>query len=140
MIDIKDVTRLISDTLDHFWPNIPVYLENQEGGFSEPSFYVHRICVNHTKDFTGWQNRMYSYQVIYFPPGIKPHEELDTMAEQLQSNLTEIPGYAKLINQDLAVEDEHLSMTFDLNIRAYPKEKDPPFGGMKYQGGVADGR
>lgn len=131
---------MISDTLDQHWPNIPVYLENQEGGFSEPSFYVHRIHVNHTKDFTSWQNRTYSYQVVYFPPELKPNEALDTMAEQLQSNLTEIPGYAKIINPNLTVEEDHLSMTFDINIRAYPEEKDPPFGGMKYQGGVADGR
>ncbi|WP_056992970.1 phage tail terminator family protein [Lacticaseibacillus saniviri] len=137
---MEDITNLIARTIKDRWPDLKLYRENQASGFSLPSFYLHRIRVTDNGQFMDYRQRVYSYQLVYFPPDSKPHAALDQMAEELMAYLIEVPNYAKLMNRQLEVQNDALSFTFDLNVRVVIVNHEPVQNEMEFKGGIKHGR
>lgn len=137
---MEDVTNLIAKRLKELWPDIPVFRENQTDGFPEPSFYVHRRPMTMKHAFSRIQERSYQFQIVYFPDPEKPHEDMDTMGEALESNFTEIPNYARLNGIEFEPADTELHMMFSVFVRAFPADDTVKQATMDYQGDIANGK
>ncbi len=137
---MEDITSLVVQTISNKLPDIPVYREKMPTAFSEPSFAVTRIGVSSKGEPNGYDMRMYSFDVGYFPNPTRPREDMDNMAEWLMVNLKTIePNYSAVINCDLNVTDGILHYTFDARARVRG-EFGPSFDKtLDYSGGIKNG-
>lgn len=120
----------IGAVLASICPDVPIYKENQKGGFKEPSFFVSSINTHTTPELFDRQKRTYSYQLVYFPTLDKPKADMERMQDFLLDNLTVLPDFATIRNREFQVVDGALTMTFDVVIRAYPKDDTPKQGSI----------
>lgn len=137
---MEDITSLVIKTIHNKLPDIPVYRENMPTAFSEPSFVVSRISVSGTGQPNGFDMRMYSFDIAYFPQPERPHEDMDLMAEWLMANLKVIePNYAKVINGGLQVTDNILHYTFDVRARVHAPFDELITQSLDFKGGLKNG-
>lgn len=137
---MEDITSLVIKTIHSKLPDIPVYRENMPTAFSEPSFVVSRIGTSVRGELNGFDMRMYSFDVAYFPQPKRPHEDMDLMAEWLMANLKVIePNYAKVINGELQVTDNILHYTFDVRARVHAPFDELITQSLDYSGGLKNG-
>lgn len=116
----------IGAVLASICPDVPIYKEDQKGGFKEPSFFVSSIGTGTLPELFDRQKRTYSYQLVYFPdPDDHPKAKMEQMQDSLLDNLTVLPQFATIRNREFQVVDGALTMTFDVVIRAYPKDDTP---------------
>lgn len=135
---MENVTRLVGETLAQYWPDITIYSEQQEDGFIEPSFFVHRINLAISPEFTGYQKRRYAFQVVYFPGADNINAKLDQMAEAL-AGIKVIAGFAHLSDVEIKPGDNVLLWDFNLNIRAKPVTTPTLQKQLDYTGGLENG-
>ncbi|WP_461244460.1 phage tail terminator family protein [Secundilactobacillus muriivasis] len=115
----------IGAVLQSLFPDLPIYKEDQKGGFKEPSFFVSSIGTGATPELFERQKRTYSYQLVYFPTLDKPKADMERMQDLLLDNFTVLPEFATIRNREFQVVDGALTGTFDVVIRAYPKDNTP---------------
>lgn len=134
-----EITEKIATELNRLLPDIPVYRENQRGGFKEPSFFVEKIKTAITPNFFGIQVRDNHYQLVYFPNPDKPNEDMDTMEEFLTDNFKQLSDFATLRDRNFDRSDSTLLMTFLVSFRAVPADDGNKQQTLDYQGGLKDG-
>lgn len=115
----------IGAVLQSLFPDLPIYKEDQKGGFKEPSFFVSSISTGTKPELFDRQKRTYSYQLVYFPTLDKPKADMERMQDFLLDNFTMLPQFATIRNREFQVVDGALTATFDVVIRAYPKNDTP---------------
>ncbi|WP_125764432.1 phage tail terminator family protein [Companilactobacillus hulinensis] len=135
------IVDLIGHELSEIFPNIPVYKENQKGGFEEPSFFVEKILTKVDPELFDVQMRTYNYQLVYFPKLDEPNDDMEIVAEILADNFTQLSDYAVIRNRVLKQSaGRTLLLTFSIQIRARRVDKTIKQQNMKFKGGIAYGR
>lgn len=137
---MRDMTSLIVQQLDAAHKDIPVYREDMKGGFSEPSFFVQRISLNVDPRPFEQQDRLYRYQIVYFPNPNRPKESLDLMAEWFAENFQVLESVGSLTSRELQVLDEELHFTFVLKVIARADESADLLGSMEIDRRVKRGK
>lgn len=119
-----DIVNRIADQLNSLFPNMPIYREQQSGGFKEPSFFIHRITSTVKPELFQRQNRSYHYQLVYFPQTDHPEADMEQMEENLLDRFLSLDEFATIRNREFEEVDGALTMTFMVNLRAYPEDLD----------------
>lgn len=136
-----NIIERIGNELFQLFPSIPIYRENQKGGFEEPSFFVNKINSNISPELFDVQNRKYSYQIIYFPKLDEPKSDMEMIEEILMNNFLALTDFAVIRNRQFEQSgDNTLQLTFDVQIRAHKIDTTIKQQNMKYKGRIADGR
>nr|WP_283679949.1 hypothetical protein [Lentilactobacillus sp. Marseille-Q4993] len=121
-------------------PTLPIYRENQPAGFKEPSFFITRVTTVSRPELFERQNRSYYYQIVYFPdPAKKTNVQLEVMEEFLLDNFLSLADFAYIREREFTESDGALTMTFKVQLRAYPQRETTMLETMKYKGGLAGG-
>lgn len=131
-----DIVNRIANELNKLIPDATIYREQQAGGFQEPSFFIHRITTTSKPELFQRQNRNYYYQVVYFPETTNPKADMEHMEEFLLDNFKVLDEFATIRNRDFEEVDGALSMSFNINLRAYPEDHTPKQQTMDYKGGI----
>lgn len=131
-----NIIQRIGDQLTSIVPRVPIYRENQKGGFKEPSFFVSAINTGVKPELFARQKRTHSYQVVYFPKLDKPKADIESMQETLLDNFTVLDGFAHLRNRNFDEVDSTLVVTFDVVLWAAPVDDGTKLQTMKQQGRV----
>lgn len=121
-----DITQLIADKLDSLY-NFPVYRENIDGGFAEPSFFVQRAKLTVLPGLFSYQKRVYRCHVIYFPPKQDSKEACDNMAELLAADFQQIDGVGRCFGREfqlLESEPPNAELHFSFGLEVLVKPKD----------------
>ncbi|WP_334328440.1 phage tail terminator family protein [Companilactobacillus sp. HBUAS59699] len=135
------IIDLIGNELSKLFPNIPIYRENQKGGFKEPSFFVEKIITNVNPELFDIQSRSYSYQLVYFPKLDEPKTDIEIVEEILLDNFTQLTDYAVIRNRDFKQSDDNtLLLTFNIQIRAHKIDVSAKQQNMKFKGKITDER
>lgn len=134
-----EITEKIANELNRLVPNIPIYRENQRGGFKEPAFFVEKISTAITPNFFGIQVRDNHYQLVYFPDPDKPNENMDAMEEVLADNFVQLSEFAAIHDRNFDRSDGTLLMTFLVSVRAVPVDNVAKQQTLDYQGGLKNG-
>lgn len=103
-----------------FGEDTVIYVENQENGFEEPSFYIHKVLTSATHELAGYQAKTDSYQIVFFAGDEKPNEKMIDVEEQLVANFDYVGSYL-VVNRSFthnAIE-RTLDFQFDLKGRVY---------------------
>jgi hypothetical protein len=134
---VDDLTRRVAETFAAYWPEMAIYNEDQADGFVEPSFYIHRTGLTIKPAYFGYQDRRYSFQVIYFPGDVDPHTKMDQMTEQWAAIET-IPRFAHFKGVGITPDytENTLQMTFDIMIHAKPVVDITKQNTLDYNGGL----
>lgn len=122
------IIERIADELAKIQPDIPIYTENQSNGFDVPSFYISRAGAGTIMPRTwNYEDRKYSYQVVYFANEDNPNEDLERMETILMDNFTVLSEYSYLRNREFTIDsNEHtLICLFDLNLHMYREDRTP---------------
>ncbi|WP_053072727.1 phage tail terminator family protein [Lactiplantibacillus herbarum] len=131
-----NISERIAMELAKLSPDIPIYREQQRGGFQEPSFFVNKITSHINPNLFGIQFRDNHFEVIYFPNIDKPNEDMDLMEEQLSDNFKQLEDFATVSDIDFERSDSTLIMTFRVSFRAVPVDKGTKQQAIDYQGGL----
>lgn len=89
-----DIVKQIVSLLYAAFPGCEIYTEYVEQGFTTPCFSVRELDGAIEPFPSGRFRRMHSFDVRYFPKGLRCQEECRAVAEQLYSVLEYLPGYA----------------------------------------------
>lgn len=136
---VVDIVKMIADELVHLRPDLPVYRENQRGGFQEPSFFVNKITTQIKPNLFGIQARDNHYQVVYFPLATKPNTDMDAMEELLKNNFNRLNSFAYVRDLEFSHSDGALLMMFRVSYRAIPADEGVKQQTIDYQGGLKNG-
>ena len=135
------IIDLIGNELAKIFPNIPIYRENQKGGFEEPSFFVEKIVTGVKPELFNIQMRNYSYQLVYFPKLDDSKDDIENVEEILLDNFTQLTDYAVIRDRNFKQSDDNtLLLTFGIQVRAYRIDETDKQRNMKFKGKIADGR
>jgi len=135
-----DIIDRIGRQLKTIFPEAVVYRKNQKGGFKEPSFFVSSITTTRTPEMFNRQKRSYHYQLIYFPDPDSAEQDMERMQENLLDRFTELTGFSYVRDVDFSIVDGALTMTFAINVRAYPEDLTPKQRTLDYHGRVIHGK
>ncbi|MCI1922632.1 MAG: hypothetical protein LKJ43_02960 [Lentilactobacillus buchneri] len=131
------IIQRIADQLNKLIPDSTIYINQVEGGFQEPSFYIHPITSNSKPELFKRQKRSYYYQVVYFPDPQQPiTEQIEAMQDLLLDNFQVLDGFAVIRNREFELVDNTLSFTFMVNLRTYPEDHTLKQQTMNYRGGI----
>lgn len=134
-----NITKLIAKQLVQLMPGMPIYREQQRGGFQEPSFFIEKLPTNIMPNFFGIQVRDNHYQLVYFPDPKKPNEDMETMEDFLADNFVQLDNFATVIDRNFDHSDGTLLMTFTVSFRAVPVDDGTKQAKVDYQGGLKNG-
>lgn len=134
-----DIIELIGQLLVDIAPDVPVYQENQKGGFKEPSFYVSGIGAQSKPEFFDRQKRIHGNQVVYFPNPSKPNQDMAAMEQRLLDQFKTLPGFAHIRDRNFSRSDGALTVDFNVVLWAQPVDSTTKFGNMEYHGVIAYG-
>lgn len=135
------IIDLIGNELSNLFPDIPIYRENQKGGFKEPSFFVEKIITSVNPELFDIQSRNYSYQLVYFPKLDEPKADIEIVEEILLDNFTRLTDYAVIRNRDFKQSDDNtLLLTFSIKIRAHKVDVSTKQQNIKFKGKITDER
>lgn len=115
-----DIIERIGQLLGTVAPGVPVYRENQKGGFKEPSFYVSAIGSRSQPELFNRQKRTHGYQVVYFPTTIKPNHDMTAMEQLLLDQFLTLPEFAHIWDRNFSRVDGTLTVDFNVAIWAHP--------------------
>lgn len=133
---MMDIVNRIATQLNKLIPDVTIYWEQQAGGFQEPSFFIHRINTTSKPEFFQRQMRSYYYQIVYFPETNNPKTDMERMEEFLLDNFKVLDEFATIRNREFEEVDGALSMSFNINLRAYPEDHTAKQQAMTYRGGI----
>lgn len=131
-----NVVERIADELSKMFQDIPIYREQQRGGFQEPSFFIEKITNRIKPNLFGIQTRDNHYQLVYFPNPDSPSEDMGSMEELLANNFQQLSEFATLRDRSFDYGDGTLLMTFTVSYRAVPVDTTVKQQSMDYQGGL----
>lgn len=120
-----NILTRIAQLLATISPGLPIYKEQQSGGFQEPSFFVSSIGDSISPELFQRQRRTHSFQVVYFPDPAKPNSDMDSMKFKLMDQFLELPEFATIRNRDFKPVDGTLTLTFDVWVWAHPQDDTP---------------
>lgn len=132
-----NIIQRIGDQLASIVPGVPIYRENQKGGFKEPSFFVSSINTDVKPELFERQKRTYSYQAVYFPKLKQTKSDMEAMQETLLDHFTVLNEFAYIRNRTFNEVDNTLTMTFNVVLWAKPVEVGPKLKTMEYHGVIA---
>lgn len=136
-----NIIERIGTELSQLFPSVPIYRENQKGGFEEPSFFVNKINSNVNPELFDIQKRRYSYQIVYFPKLDEPKADMEMIEEILMDNFLVLSDFAVVRNRNFEQSgDNTLQITFDIQIRAHKIDSTIKQQKIKYKGEINDGR
>ena len=103
-----------------FGEDTVIYAENQQDGFKEPSFYVHKALTSTTHELAGYQAKTDSYQIIFFAGDENPNQKMIEVEEQLVANFDYVGNYLA-VNRSYTpnATERTLDFQFDLKGRVY---------------------
>ncbi|MGX7196732.1 phage tail terminator family protein [Enterococcus olivae] len=136
---MRDITSLIIQQLEKAHDGkIEVYREEQEGGFSEPSFFVQRLSLGITPRPFDQQDRLYRFHIVYFPEPERPKEDMDLMAEWLAENMQVLDTVGALTERELQVleGEKELHYSFVVNFVARAEETEVFLENLTAEGGL----
>lgn len=124
---MEDLKIRIAKQLTSIFPNATIYTENQSSGFEEPSFYIAKNLTRVNNRFFGIQDRIVSYQVIYFADPDNSNADIDRVEGLLLDNFMRLGSYATVRNREFTVNqtERTLIMAFDLMLNMYPISNTP---------------
>ncbi|MFC6290663.1 phage tail terminator family protein [Levilactobacillus angrenensis] len=125
------IIERIGQLLTTIAPALPVYRENQSGGFKEPSFYVSTIGGRSEPELFGRQKRTHGYQVVYFPNLKKPNADMERMEQLLLNQFLTLPDFAHIRDRDFNRVDGTLTLDFNVVLWAAPVDNTPKQQKMK---------
>lgn len=131
-----NIIERIGQLLGTIAPELPVYRENQKGGFKEPSFYVSAIGTRSNPELFDRQRRTHGYQVVYFPDPNKPNQDMEAMEQLLLDRFLTLPEFAHIRNRNFNRVDGTLTVDFNVVLWAKPVEDDTKLQSMEYHGGI----
>lgn len=126
-----NIIERIGQILASISPGLPIYRENQTGGFKEPSFYVSAIGNRSQPELFGRQKRTHGYQVVYFPTIEKPNTDMERMEQLLLNQFLTLPGFAHIRERDFNRVDGTLTLSFNVMIWVVPVDNTPKQQKMK---------
>ena len=112
---------------------LPVYRENQTGGFKEPSFYVSVISGRSYPELFGRQKRTHGFQVVYFPNPQEPNADMERMEQTLLDRFLTLPGFAHIRDRNFGRVDGALTLDFNVVLWAHPVDDTPKQQAMKQE-------
>lgn len=127
------IIERIGQLLATISPGLPVYRENQSGGFKEPSFYVSAIGSRSDPELFGRQKRTHGYQVVYFPDPEKPNADMEKMEQVLLDRFLTLPGFAHIRDRNFGRVDGTLTLDFNIVLWAQPVDDTPKQQKMKQE-------
>lgn len=127
------IIERIGQLLASISPGLPVYRENQSGGFKEPSFYVSAIGGRSDPELFGRQKRTHGYQVVYFPNTKKPNADMEWMEQLLLDRFLTLPGFAHIRDRNFSRVDGALTLDFNVVLWAHPVDDTPKQQTMKQE-------
>ena len=125
-----NILSRIAQLLAIIAPGLPIYKENQSGGFKEPSFFVSSIGDSVEPEFFARQKRTHSFQLVYFPNPDKPNSDMGDMKFRLMDQFLELKDFATIRNRDFKPVDGTLTLTFDVWVWAHPQDDTPKQGSI----------
>ncbi|MEY8370125.1 DUF6838 family protein [Aerococcaceae bacterium 50-4] len=136
----------IVDELATLFPDGVFYIENQEQGFAEPSFYVYPVSGGSEPRLMDRQYNKQMFAVTYFPDpnstekGIM--EQCAEVADKLLMDFRFIHSQdLHVLNKDIQVQDGVVVLNFFLKYNIKPSEdKDEKIGSVEVIGGLKDDR
>lgn len=131
-----NIIERIGQLLAVIAPGLPIYRENQKGGFKEPSFYVSAIGTRSKPELFARQKRTHGYQVVYFPNPDKPNHDMEAIEQLLLSHFLTLPEFAHIRDRDFERVDGTLTVAFNIVLWAQPVEDDTKLQSMEYYGGI----
>lgn len=117
-----NIIERIGQLLGAIAPGVPVYRENQKGGFKEPSFYVSVVGTRSNPELFGRQKRTHGYQVVYFPTTTKPNHDIAVMEQLLLDRFLTLPEFAHIRDRNFGRVDGTLTMDFNVVLWTHPVE------------------
>lgn len=134
-----DVASEIGKNLQNIFTDLKIYRNNIEGGFEEPSFFLHKIQSDSAPLTFGNQYRTYYYQLVYFPNPSNIAADIDRVEALLLDNFTELEDFAQLADRQSKINDQTLNFTFEVNIFAKFAREETKQAKMEYKGDVKHG-
>ncbi|AYJ38877.1 phage tail terminator family protein [Lactiplantibacillus paraplantarum] len=131
-----NVTKRIATQLAQLVPGLPIYREQQRGGFQEPSFFVEKLPTAIMPNLFGIQVRDNHFQLVYFPDPENPNEDMEMMEELLADNFVQLNDFAGITNRNFDHNDGALLMTFTVSFRAVPVDDGTKQETIDYRGGT----
>ncbi|WP_258115642.1 phage tail terminator family protein [Levilactobacillus yiduensis] len=126
-----DIIERIGQLLETISPGVPIYRENQKGGFKEPSFYVSAIGSRGQPELFGRQKRTHGYQVVCFPDPKKQNADMEVMEQLLLDQFLTLPGFAHIRDRNFNRVDGTLTIDFNVVVWAHPVDDTPKQEKMK---------
>lgn len=117
-----NIIERIGQLLGAIAPGVPVYRENQKGGFKEPSFYVSAIGSRGQPELFGRQKWTHGYQTVYFPNPKKPNADMERMEQLLLDRFLTLPEFAHIRDRNFGRVDGTLTMDFNVVLWTHPVE------------------
>lgn len=114
------ITEIADKLSSIFGEDTVIYIENQENGFEEPSFYIHKVLTSATHELAGYQAKTDSYQIIFFAGDKDSNKKMIDVEEKLVAGFDYVGSYLA-VNRHFthnAVE-RTLDFQFDLKGRVY---------------------
>ena len=139
------ITAIVDELATLFQDGI-FYIENQEQGFEQPSFYVYPVNNATEARLMGRQYNKQMFAVTYFPgpdsteKGVM--EQCTEVADKLMNDFRFIQSEGlHVLNKDIQLQNNVVVMNFYLkyNIKS-TDEQDETIGSMEVRGGLKDDR
>ncbi|CAM3206729.1 phage tail terminator family protein [Lactiplantibacillus plajomi] len=131
-----DIIKSIAEELVGMGLNLPIYRENQRGGFKEPSFFISKITGHIQPNLFGIQWRDNHYEVVYFPNADGANADMDAMEDFLSDNFTQLQEFAKIRDLNFERSDSTLVATFKVKFRAVPVDQGTKQQSLDFEGGL----
>ncbi|NLR08667.1 MULTISPECIES: DUF6838 family protein [Lactobacillaceae] len=132
------IIERIGQLLATIAPAVPVYCENQTGGFKEPSFYVSAIGGRSQPELFGRQKQTHGYQVVYFPNPKRPNADMEIVEKLLFYQFLTLPKFAHIRDRNFNRVDGTLTLDFNIVLWAQPVDDTPKQRKMKQEERVTD--
>ena len=121
-----DITLEIADKISKIDKNATIYVENQEQGFNEPSYFIQRLPTKNKKQLSGRSMRNYNYAIMYFPEN-GSRRSCEVVEEMLLEKMTKIDSISHLYDVESKIIDNALQFLFTLKLRVVDSSEEGPF-------------
>lgn len=130
---VNDLKSLVIQQIKQVFGNIKVYDEQVKQGLVTPAFLV--LIIDNTQDrkMKRQVNRIYRFNVTYFPGTDDIHGERDTVYETFQNEFQYLANQYHVNKLESAKEDSMLVITFSVSVRLKEMVEETP---MQTLGGV----
>lgn len=139
------ITAIVDELAALFQDGI-FYIENQEQGFEQPSFYVYSVNNAAEARLMGRQYNKQMFAVTYFPDPDSTEkgvmEQCAEVADKLMNDFRFIQSEGlHVLNKDIQLQNNVVVMNFYLKYNIKPAdEQGDTIGSIEVRGGLKDGR